>query len=239
MEDSDLEMGNEMLVDETICLVCGGSTFVGETISCETCLRWFHFNCVGVTHSDPCVQSEDVPYFCPSCDVQNRKAKKAKRQSQAKDQKARTAALQAEAAHSEDLKVMSSVKSEETFLDVKSNELSSMVITDTSGHFGQEGLSIGSLGQNVIIADLGSSSKSYFEQEGMEEVQEMKITETSDEDSDEDSEEEQLIIDTQGRLKGSKKSDKSGVVTQMMPQVEVPICLMEQNHMVVGGNSEE
>jgi hypothetical protein len=137
------------------------------------------------------IVSEDVSYFCHSCDVQNRKAKKAKRQSQAKDKKARTAALQAETAHSEDLKVMKSIKSEETFLDVKSNELSSMVITDTLGNFGQEGLSIGSLGQNVIIADSGSSSKSYFEQESMEEVQEMRNTETS--------EDEQLIIDTKGR----------------------------------------
>ena len=137
------------------------------------------------------IVSEDVSYFCHSCDVQNRKAKKAKRQSQAKDKKARTAALQAETAHSEDLKVMKSIKSEETFLDVKSNELSTMVITDTLGHFGQEGLSIGSLGQNVIIADSGSSSKSYFEQESREEVQEMRNTETS--------EDEQLIIDTKGR----------------------------------------
>ena len=36
------------------------------------------------------IVSEDVSYFCHSCDVQNRKAKKAKRQSQAKDKKART-----------------------------------------------------------------------------------------------------------------------------------------------------
>ena len=36
-------------VDETICIICGGSTYVGETISCETCLRWFHFQCVGVS----------------------------------------------------------------------------------------------------------------------------------------------------------------------------------------------
>ena len=75
--------------------------------SCEICLRWFHFNCVGVTHSDPCVESEDVPYYCPSCDVnvgnialgrgiyssnlQVRRAKKAKRQSAAKEQKAAVA----------------------------------------------------------------------------------------------------------------------------------------------------
>jgi len=68
-----------MGVDETICLVCGGSTFVGETISCETCLHWYHFNCVGVTHSDDCVVKEDVPYFCPSCNEQERRAKKAKK----------------------------------------------------------------------------------------------------------------------------------------------------------------
>merc|ERR1719295_242817 len=71
-----------MGVDETICLVCGGSTFVGETISCETCLHWYHFNCVGVTHSDDCVVKEDVPYFCPSCNEQERRAKKAKKQQQ-------------------------------------------------------------------------------------------------------------------------------------------------------------
>jgi len=232
MEDSDLEMGNEMLVDETICLVCGGSTFVGETISCETCLRWFHFNCVGVSHSDPCVQSEDVPYFCPSCDVQNRKAKKAKRQSQAKDQKARTAALQAEAARCEDLKHFTGVKHEDIGV-CDDNQLSSMVITETPGQYGEDGLSIGSMGQHVIIADLGSSSHTYYEQESTD-VVEMKMTDTSDEDS----EEEQLVIDTQGRLKGGKK-EKSVVVTQMVPQVEVPICLMEQNTMVVGGPTEE
>jgi len=71
-----------MGVDETICLVCGGSTFVGETISCETCLHWYHFNCVGVTHNDDCVVKEDVPYFCPSCNEQERRAKKAKKQQQ-------------------------------------------------------------------------------------------------------------------------------------------------------------
>merc|ERR1712098_341665 len=53
--------------------------------------RWFHFTCVGVTHEDDCVKSEDVPYYCPSCDVSIRKAKKAKRQAQAKEMKARAA----------------------------------------------------------------------------------------------------------------------------------------------------
>ena len=35
--------------------------------SCETCHYWFHFECVGVTHSDECVIREDVPYYCPTC----------------------------------------------------------------------------------------------------------------------------------------------------------------------------
>ena len=45
-------------VDDAVCPVCEGSTYVGETISCEVCTRWFHFNCVGVTHDDACVKSE-------------------------------------------------------------------------------------------------------------------------------------------------------------------------------------
>jgi len=225
-----MDIGNEMLVDETICLVCGGSTFVGETISCETCLRWFHFNCVGVTHADPCVQSEDVPYFCPSCDVQNRRAKKAKRQSQVKDQKARNAALQAEAARAEDLK--NTLNHNFTCGGDQGSSLPSIVI-ESGEQFGEEGLSIGSMGQSVIIADLEQTSKQYFEQERVvgEERQEDDI-------SDGVSDEEQLVIDTQGRSKSGKK-DKGVVVTQMVPQVEVPICLLEQNTMVVGGNSEE
>jgi len=63
------------IVDESICLICGGSTYQGETISCETCLHWFHFQCVGVIHTDPCVVTEDVPFFCPSCAVANFKDK--------------------------------------------------------------------------------------------------------------------------------------------------------------------
>merc|ERR1712179_557466 len=89
------------------------------------------------------------------------------------------------------------------------------------------------MGQSVIIADLEQTSKQYFEQERVvgEERQEDDI-------SDGVSDEEQLVIDTQGRSKSGKK-DKGVVVTQMVPQVEVPICLLEQNTMVVGGNSEE
>ena len=83
-------------VDDTVCPVCEGSTYVGETISCEICTRWFHFNCVGVTHEDDCVQSETVPYYCPSCDVSVRRAKKAKKQAQAKIMKAKTSSASKE-----------------------------------------------------------------------------------------------------------------------------------------------
>jgi len=41
--------------------------------SCETCHYWFHFECVGVSHSDQCVLREDVPYYCPSCCKPKRK----------------------------------------------------------------------------------------------------------------------------------------------------------------------
>ena len=228
--DTDTEMGNEMLVDETICLVCGGSTFVGETISCETCLRWFHFNCVGVTHSDPCVQSEDVPYFCPSCDVQNRKAKKAKRQSQAKDQKAKSAAaaLHTEAGHSQETAGAVGTKIKE--ISAVGNEQ-----LDTSGAESKEAQLLNISGQRSV----GSHSyvdftKHDFIQENMD-MQEMNLSDTSA-----DSEEEELVIDTKTRQKmGGKKSDNSGVVTQMVPQVELPSCLMEQPTIMVGGKSEE
>ena len=82
-------------VDDAVCPVCEGSTYVGETISCEICTRWFHFNCVGVTHEDSCVTDEDAPYYCPSCDVSVRKAKKAKKQAQAKILKAKSSEQQA------------------------------------------------------------------------------------------------------------------------------------------------
>ena len=49
MGEEELDVGTELEVDESICIICGGSTYVGETISCETCLRWFHFQCVGVS----------------------------------------------------------------------------------------------------------------------------------------------------------------------------------------------
>lgn len=44
-----------------------------------------------------------------------------------------------------------------------------------------------------------------------------------------------LQVINRRKKKGGKKSDKRGLVTQMMPQVEMLICLMEQNNMVVGG----
>jgi len=88
-------------VDDTVCPVCEGSTYVGETISCEICTRWFHFNCVGVTHEDACVKSEDVPYYCPSCDVSVRRAKKAKKQAQAKIMKAKSSSASTDQRSSE------------------------------------------------------------------------------------------------------------------------------------------
>jgi len=77
--DEEVDVGQEIEVDESICIICGGSTYQGETISCETCLRWFHFNCVGVTHSDDCVRMEDVPYYCPTCDLKVRKQARQKK----------------------------------------------------------------------------------------------------------------------------------------------------------------
>lgn len=71
MADSDdegaLVVDDGNAVDDTICPICRGSTFVGETINCEKCEYWFHFQCVGVTHNDEWVKNEDVPYFCDKC----------------------------------------------------------------------------------------------------------------------------------------------------------------------------
>ena len=58
---------DESQVDDSICPICRGSTYVGETINCEKCGYWFHFECVGVTNSDACVQREDVPFYCSKC----------------------------------------------------------------------------------------------------------------------------------------------------------------------------
>jgi len=72
MSDSDSE-GNLVVddggsaVDDSICPICRGTTYIGETINCEKCEYWFHFECVGVTHDDPWVKNEDVPYFCVKC----------------------------------------------------------------------------------------------------------------------------------------------------------------------------
>jgi len=74
-----VDVGTEIEVDESICISCGGSTYIGETISCETCLMWFHFQCVGVTHLDDCVRMEDVPYYCPACHLKSKKQKKPKK----------------------------------------------------------------------------------------------------------------------------------------------------------------
>ena len=70
LEDSDEEghlVVDDGTVDDSICPICRGSTYVGETISCETCQYWFHFECVGVKPTDECVINENAPYFCPKC----------------------------------------------------------------------------------------------------------------------------------------------------------------------------
>ena len=106
-------MGNEMLVGETICLVYVGSKFVGGTISCETCLRWFHFNCgveCLILTPDPCVQIDHVPYFSPSCPEKRRLRKQKTVPGQGPE--GQNCCSPAESAHSEDLKVIASDKSE-------------------------------------------------------------------------------------------------------------------------------
>ena len=50
-----------------MCPICKGSTSVGETISCDICTYWFHFQCVGVKPTDQCVVHKDVPLFCSRC----------------------------------------------------------------------------------------------------------------------------------------------------------------------------
>jgi len=87
MGEEELDVGTEIEVDESICIICGGSTYVGETISCETCLRWFHFQCVGVTHLDDCVRMEDVPYFCPTCHLKTKKQRPPKKPKKPKKEK--------------------------------------------------------------------------------------------------------------------------------------------------------
>ena len=51
-------------------------------------------------------------------------------------------------------------------------------------------------------------------------------------DSSEESDEEELVIDNQ-------RKQKNGVVTEMVPQVVLPSCLVEQQAMVVVGKTEE
>ena len=45
-------------VDDSICILCNSSTYVGETIACETCQLWFHWPCVGVKPGDEVVVRE-------------------------------------------------------------------------------------------------------------------------------------------------------------------------------------
>ncbi len=94
MADSDSEgllvVDDGNAVDDSICPICKGTTYIGETISCEKCEYWFHFECVGVTHEDEWVKNEDVPYFCANCGGPNR-VKKPKKN--AKTKKAKTPSI--------------------------------------------------------------------------------------------------------------------------------------------------
>lgn len=58
-------------VDESSCPKCNYSTYIGETINCDSCHYWFHFTCVGVKKEDDCVTREDVPFHCPHCRSSN------------------------------------------------------------------------------------------------------------------------------------------------------------------------
>ena len=51
---------------DSICPICRETTYVGETINCEKCSHWFHFECIGVTHSN-----QDVPFYCSKCGSPN------------------------------------------------------------------------------------------------------------------------------------------------------------------------
>ncbi|TRY62768.1 hypothetical protein TCAL_11502 [Tigriopus californicus] len=66
-ESLTVDVGADPPVDDSICIVCRTSTYIGQTINCETCALWFHFGCVGVKPGDDVVEREDMPYFCPDC----------------------------------------------------------------------------------------------------------------------------------------------------------------------------
>lgn len=70
--EGDLEVDVDD-VDDSICILCNGTTYIGQTIACETCHLWFHFGCVGVKPGDDVVEKEDVPFFCPRCKKQKQK----------------------------------------------------------------------------------------------------------------------------------------------------------------------
>merc|ERR1712013_546199 len=84
------------------------------------------------------------------------------RQSQAKDQKAKNAALQAEAARTEDLK---NTLTPNFNSEVEQGSSLPSIVIESGEQFGEEGLSIGSMGQSVIIADLGQNSNPFYGQE--------------------------------------------------------------------------
>ncbi len=67
VEEEEEEYRFAKPIDESVCPVCGGSTYSGDTIGCESCPGWFHFGCVGVRKGDPEVEDPDFPYDCPRC----------------------------------------------------------------------------------------------------------------------------------------------------------------------------
>ena len=66
-EKQEILLQKMVIFNDSICPICQASTYVGKTIICEKCEHWFHFECVGVTSDDLCVQKQDVPYFCSNC----------------------------------------------------------------------------------------------------------------------------------------------------------------------------
>ena len=97
LEIDDRPSNTKVEVDDSICPTCKvrrwpqkhliqkwtpilfcrfqGSTFVGETISCDKCEFWFHWTCEGVKPGDDVVIKEDVPFYCGKCRPKSKKAK--------------------------------------------------------------------------------------------------------------------------------------------------------------------
>lgn len=89
MENLDVNVTSGEISDPSaICPVCRGSTFIGQTIACEICELWYHFQCVGVKQTDDVVTKEDIPFYCPICRIPKpsppKKPKKKRKKSETK-----------------------------------------------------------------------------------------------------------------------------------------------------------